>query len=527
MQMSLSQRVLRAIEAQRMFRAGDRVGVGVSGGADSVALLLLLENLRERLGIGLAVLHFNHQLRGAESDADEQFVAALAAEHGIDFLAGRGDVAGEARARGWNLEDAARRMRYEFFSAAVRDGRATHVSVAHTADDQAETVLARLVRGTGPAGLAAIYPVKGHVVRPLLEVRRCELREYLEGRGESWREDASNLDTTRLRARLRHQVLPVIERELQPAVVAHLCRLAQMAREDEGFWAALGAERAGALVRREGDRLGIRCADLLAPLQSDGAQAVGTAQIALSKRLVRRIVEELKGDRLRLTSRHVDQVMHLAGEGSSGRRTELPGVVVERSFEWIWFEGAGHERGEENEGTSGSSEPEAGCQNTTSLSETKTVSKTETLSRTKTLGERASLRKTTTFSYAVELQGAGETAVVAVPEISRVFRLKVIDWPAAARDTNVQGFLDRDSLHSPLLLRSWRPGDCYRPQGRRNVHKLKQLLRAGHISVRDRAGWPVLTSAGVLAWSRGFPVAAEFAARKATRSGVVITEEKM
>ena len=141
-----------------MFQAGDRVGVGVSGGADSVALLLLLEELRDRLGIELAVLHFNHQLRGAESDADEEFVAALAAQRGMDFLAGRGDVAGAARDRGWNLEDAARRLRYAFFSSVVRAGRVTRVAVAHTADDQAETVLARLVRGTGPAGLAAIYP---------------------------------------------------------------------------------------------------------------------------------------------------------------------------------------------------------------------------------------------------------------------------------------------------------------------------------------------------------------------------------
>lgn len=504
MQMDLSQRVLRAIEQQRMFRAGDRVGVGVSGGADSVALLLLLEQLRDRLGIGLAILHFNHQLRGAESDADEQFVAALAAERGIDFLVGRGDVAGAARGRGWNLEDAARRLRYAFFSATVRAGRVTHVSVAHTADDQAETVLGRLVRGTGPAGLAAIYPVKGHVVRPLLEVRRSELREYLERRSQPWREDASNLDTTRLRARLRHQVLPVIERELQPAVVAHLCRLAQMAREDEAFWGALAAERAGALVRREGDRLGIRCADLLAPLPWDGAKLSGAAQIALTKRLVRRIVEELKGDRLRLTARHVDQVVHLAAESSSGQRTELPGVVAERSFEWIWFEGVGPERDAEPAGIPlgpGLSEP-AHCKTTL-------------------------FRKRTTFSYAVELGGAGETSTVAVPEIGKCFRLKVIDWPASERDTNVQGLLDQDSLHSPLLLRNWRPGDCFRPQGRRNVHKLKQLLRAGHISMRDRAGWPVLTSAGVLAWSRGFPVAAEFAPRKATRAGVVITEEEM
>jgi tRNA(Ile)-lysidine synthase len=493
MQIDLSQRVSLAIERGRLFGAGDRVGVGVSGGADSVALLLLLEGLRDRLGIALAVLHFNHQLRDAESDADEKFVAAFAAGRGLDFLAGRGDVAGAARTQGWNLEDAARRLRYAFFSAAVRTGSVTHVAVAHTADDQAETVLSRLVRGTGPAGLAAIYPVKGHVIRPLLEVRRSELREYLERLGQPWREDASNLDTTRLRARLRHQVLPVIERELQPAIVEHLCRLAQMAREDEGFWAALVAERVTALVRREGDRLGIRRSDLLAPLPwAGGAKPGDAAQIALTKRLVRRIAEELWGDRSQLTARHVDQVVHLAAESSSGHRTELPGMIAERSFEWIWFECACREQDE---------------------------------SPADVLPEG---RKTTReFSYAVELGEIGETATVTVPQIGKCFRLKVIDWPALARDTIQQGFLDRDLLHSPLLLRSWLPGDCFQPQGRRSVRKLKQLLRAGRIGVRDRDGWPVLTSAGSLAWSRGFPVAAEFATRKATRAGVVITEEPM
>jgi len=510
MQMDLASRVFRAIERQHMLRAGDRVGVGVSGGADSVALLLLLEELRERLGIRLAVLHFNHQLRGAESDADEQFVATLAAERGFDFLAGRGDVAGEARTRGWNLEDAARRLRYAFFSSTTQTSGMTHVAVAHTADDQAETVLARLVRGTGPAGLAAIYPVKGDVVRPLLEVRRGELREYLERRTQPWREDASNLDTTRLRARLRHQVLPVIERELQPGIVAHLSRLAQMAREDEAFWAALVAERLGALARREPGRLGIRCADLLTPLQSaeptspkaqPGAQL--EAQLALAKRLVRGLVEELQGSRPQLTAQHVDQVLHLAAKSSRGHRAELPGVVAERSFDWIWFEMASrppvdHRRAEHQAPEPAAVESRADASDAADAKE---------------------------FSYHVKLGAAGETATIAVPEIGTCFRLKVIDWHAGERDTRTQGSLDRDLLHSPLLLRSWRPGDSFRPQGRRNVHKLKQLFREGHISVRERAGWPVLTSAGSLAWSRGFPVAAKFAPRSATEAGVVIAEE--
>jgi tRNA(Ile)-lysidine synthase len=501
MQMDLAQRVFRAIAEQRMVRPGDRLGVGVSGGADSLALLLLLEQLRGRLGIRLTILHFNHQLRGAESEADERFVAELAAERGMDFLAGREDVARAARARKWNLEDAARRLRYAFFSSAVRMARVTRIAVAHTADDQAETVLARLVRGTGPAGLAAIYPVKGHVVRPLLGVRRAELREFLEGLRQPWREDASNLDTARLRARLRHRILPVIERELQPAIVAHLGRLARMARDDEAFWEVFVAERLTALACREGGRLGIRCADLLAPLPWAGGEPRGAAQLALTRRLVRGLVTNLRGDCRQLTARHVEQVLHLAAESSSGHRTELPGLVAERSFDWIWLEPVRPVKGPEPAGAE------------------------ETLGE---CGASKSMEPSThEFTHVVELGRLRGATMVAVPEIKRRFRLKVIDWSGAARDTTQQGALDRDLLHSPLLFRNWRPGDSFRPQGRRHTHKLKQFLREARIAVRDRTGWPVLTSAGSVVWTRGLPVAAAFAPRRATRTGVVIVEEEM
>ena len=286
-----------------MFVAGDAVGVAVSGGADSVGLLRLLVEMRERLGIRLVVLHFNHQLRGSESDADEGFVASLAAAHGLEFFAESGDVTAAACERGWNLEDAARRLRYGFFSSAVERHRLACCAVAHTADDQAETVLARLIRGTGPAGLAAIYPVKGSVVRPLLEIRRGELREYLRAAGQEWREDASNQDVSRLRARLRHQELPMLERELQPAIVPHLGRLAQLSREDEAFWSALVRERMEALARREDGRIGIRKADLLAPLAWRAEP--GEASLALTKRLVRGLLEEVRGSGRELSAQHV------------------------------------------------------------------------------------------------------------------------------------------------------------------------------------------------------------------------------
>lgn len=497
-----------------MFHAGERIGVAVSGGADSVAMLRVLADLRPELGIRLAVLHFNHQLRGSESDDDEHFVASLAEGLGIELLSGRGDVATAARERGWNLEDAARRLRYAFFSSVVATGQVAKVAVAHTADDQAETVLARLVRGTGPSGLAAIYPVKGYVVRPLLGIRRHELRAELKLVGQPWREDSSNQDLRRLRSKLRHQILPMLEGDLQPHIVGHLGRLAQMAREDEAFWTALVAERLATLARwntvEDGALThrsrGIRCADLLAPIPGT-AMLERNAGLALTGRLVRGIVAELRGNCRQITAQHVKQVLQLASTGSSGQRTELPGIIAERAFDWLWFA--------ETPGNTANK-----CGRETRLSSAQLAPPVESGPGTAATGRRFS--DASAFSYEIALCARGESTVV-ITEIRRRFRLKVIDWPVPEGE-NVY-VLDKDLLHPPLVLRSWRPGDSYRPQGRRSAHKLKHFFRVNHVHVRDRAGWPVLTSAGALVWARGMPVAAEVAPRSTTQTGVLIAEE--
>ena len=514
-QSSLSRRIYRAITEQGMLHPGERIGVAVSGGADSVALLRMLADLRQELGIRLAVLHFNHQLRGNESDGDEHFVASLASGLGIELLSGRGDVITAARERGWNLEDAARRLRYTFFSSVVATGQVAKVAVAHTADDQAETVLARLVRGTGPSGLAAIYPVNGCVVRPLLGIRRHELRAELKLVSQPWREDSSNQDLRRMRSKLRYQILPVLERDLQPHIVAHLGRLAAMAREDEAFWTALVAERLGTLARWNTSengggltdrRRGIRCADLLAPLPETPALQRNTG-LALTGRLIRGIIEELLGDCRQVTAQHVKQVLQLASSGSSGQRTELPGIIAERAFDWLWFAAT-------PAATTGKSarEPRRASLHLAPPGEPGRVAET--------VGRRFS--SPSAFSYEVELCSRGESTVV-ITEIRRRFRLKVIDWTGPASE-NVS-VLDKDLLHPPLVLRSWRPGDSFRPQGRRSARKLKHFFRLNHVHVRDRAGWPVLTSAGALVWARGMPVAAEVAPRSTTQTGVLIAEE--
>ena len=494
----LEQRVLETIRRARLLVAGDRVGLAVSGGADSVALLRLLENLHGELGITLRVVHFDHGLRGEESEADRQFTEVLAHARGLDFICEHGSVRSAAQKHKWNLEDAARRLRYSFFDRLVQQGRVTRIAVAHTKDDQAETVLAHLLRGTGLTGLAGIYPRVGSIIRPLLAERREDLREYLRVLGQTWREDSTNLDMRRLRARMRSRLLPLLERDFSPHVTTHLAGLAELAREEEAFWEALVEDRFRQLVTKRGETLSIALCDLLLPMDLARQPAPSRRSIpqtepsplrAVTERLVRRLYQEISGSRLGLTARHVRQVIHLAAESSSGHQVEWPGgVVVDRVFNELTF-----------------SRPSAGS--IREPSETKP--------------------QPGAYQHLVTLPDRGE-ATVSVPELKRRFCLKVIDWSGAERDTTQESAaLDRDRLAAPLVLRNWRHGDAYRARGHREVQKLKRMFLARHVPRRDRANWPVLESAGRLAWVRGMPPAEEFSAGEGTRVGVVIEEERL
>ena len=474
-----------------MLASGDRAGVAVSGGADSVALLRLLESLRDKLGITLLVAHFHHMLRGADSEADARFVERLARDLGLECVVESEDVAAAAAAHKWNLEDAARRLRYAFFERLVAEGRATRIVVAHTADDQAETVLAHILRGTGPAGLAGIYPALGAIVRPLLTERREELRQYLRGIGQDWREDASNRDVSRQRARIREQLLPLLERDFSPGAVRHLAGLAELAREEEVFWSALVEDRFRVLVQKKAGGLTIRTQDLLAPLnisRATGKEGASSLR-SLSERLIRRTYRELHGDLSGLGAAHVQQVVRLASESASGRCAELPGgVVVEKDFDKLVFSMAKPDR--------------------------------------RARGPRETGATGNAYQYVVSLPAHG-VATVSVPELNRRFCLKVIDWSVSERDTKRDSTaLDAKLLREPLILRNWRPGDAYRPLGRRQSRKLKEMFLSGRVPSRDRAGWPVLESGGRVAWARGLPPADDFCARKGTQAAVVIEEEQ-
>lgn len=220
----------RFIEKYDMLPEGARVLCAVSGGADSVCLLHLLKSG----GAEVVCAHFNHRLRGAESDRDEEFVRLLCARLGVELFTGAGDVAGYAAQNAMGTEEAARRLRYDFLLETAKKCGADRIATAHNAEDNAETILMNLARGTGLRGLAGIPPRRGIIVRPLLQTAREEIIAYLDENGLGHVEDGTNAGDDYARNRIRHHVLPVL-RQHNAAAVMNIARAAEILRADENF----------------------------------------------------------------------------------------------------------------------------------------------------------------------------------------------------------------------------------------------------------------------------------------------------
>ncbi len=494
-----------------MITAGETVGLAVSGGADSVGLLRSFLELRGELGISLCVVHLNHKLRGKDSNSDQKFVSMLARQLELKFFTASVNCAADARRKHWNLEDAGRRARYDFFSSLIAEQHCDKVATAHTADDQAETVLARLVRGSSLRGLAGIRPVNGDFIRPLIDLRRQDLRNYLKALRQNWREDATNLDQNRLRARLRHSLIPLLQRDYNPQIVGILNGLASQASLDENFWDSLIERPLKNSLHRDGAAWSISLDDLLSPaLLSPGlSHPSSTGFEAVTKRLILAILNQLANQtaassktnppeatkfalnsnsktRARFDSKHIDQVLRLAHSSQSGRQIELPHRIrVAKSFDRLEFTGPA---AQQSQGTIQSSPASY------------------------------------SYEYPVELRPE-TSATIDVPELGSRFHLKLIDWPKGGRETSGCEVLDADLLRHPLVLRNWRPGDVYQPQSQHHTKKLKSYFASRRISLRDRPSWPVLLSGSDIAWTRGF-VAANFRMTKASKRGLTVSEDK-
>jgi len=482
----LHERILAHIRERRLLKAGDRLGVAVSGGADSVALLRVLLEVRSDLGIVLSVVHFNHKIRGQAADGDEQFVRELARVHDLELQVGSAETLAAAHSRGISLETAARELRYGYFGQLLRAGSLTSIATAHTLDDQAETVLMRMLRGSGTRGLSGIYPVlernAGTIMRPFLTVSRAQVLAYLQALSQPWREDASNLDLQHTRNRVRHQLIPLLEQHFNPAVTRVLGELADIARAEEDFWTTYLGQISPELTAD----LGLKTAALL------------RQPVAVQRRVLRAAAERAG---VKLDFQHVEALRHIAANPSSTLESTM--LLNGRAV----FSGRGSERELRFEFGGQTTE---GAQNA--------------------------------CRYEYKLQVPGE---LRVPEIGTTIRASVVGGglPANARKSlltaavpeigpgrkmqnagyNQPELLDPRALGSELTVRNWRAGDRYWPAHRKAPKKVKELLQK--VAQSERTRWPVITVGSQIVWMRGFPPAADFLLKRSEGVDGILIEE--
>ncbi len=546
---SLAHRVLSQIRRQDTLHPGDRVGVAVSGGIDSVALLRLLLDLRQELGIVVAVVHFNHKLRDAESEADQEFVAGLAREYGLEFSCSSGDVAAFAAEQHSGLEAAAREMRYEFFRQLLLKGTPQglkpqsfssingtaeavpfpvladrnvemtgsvldKIATGHTLDDQAETVLMRIFRGTGLRGLGGIYPRVvvtgadqenddeenwGEIIRPLLGIRRRNLEQYLKDLNQPWREDSSNADPRFTRNRVRNLVLPLLDREFNPAVVEGLSELAEIARDEEDYWeneisgwlgtvvqwsqpewtrGLPGYEDSSTLVQIQ--PFAAPDPKLLARVEQSRSAVIDASLsrpwLLTEPRAVQRRVLKAIGQQagIPLEFKHIEEILRFAhDDGPSGKELSLPlGWKILREPESLIF-------------------------------------LTPDLRRQEHIPD---------YEYPLPVPGR-----IFVPELRVVIEALRINSGPEIAEYNPQQLLRADLLGQNLVVRNWRPGDRFWPAHTKAPKKVKELLQDRHVAQPERRLWPVVVSGEEIVWMRGFPVPARWHATK-EQDGILIRE---
>ncbi|MGC9292695.1 MAG: tRNA lysidine(34) synthetase TilS [Acidobacteriaceae bacterium] len=443
-----------------LFRPGERVCVAVSGGADSTALLRALAAARAELGLVLSVLHVHHGIRGAEADADAAFVSALAAQMDLPCEVARVDAPAHAAAKRASLETAARTLRYAVFRRVLETKQADTLATAHTLDDQAETVLMKLLRGAWTEGLSGIHPVfiekgkggevLGHIVRPLLGVRRARIEAYLRALGQEWREDLSNLDPAHTRNRVRHDLLPVL-RAFNPNLDEQLARMATLARDEEAYWQGEMARMLPSLLLpgrpvRGGGR-SVSTAPGGASLAMEAQRLLAFAP-AVRRRVLRAVAVQLGAA---LDFEHTEALLDLLVRpvSAAGRRLPLAnGLLAERSARELRLE----RRAEDDQSA-------------------------EDLP-----------------AYTLPVPGEVEAVAYGL----RFMAVAVSVSPAAGLPA--AGF-------SAATVRAWQPGDRVWLQHTRGPKKVKEVLERMHLHGKERQNWPVVVWQGRVVWMQGASVA--------------------
>jgi tRNA(Ile)-lysidine synthase len=439
-----------ALTKHGLIAEGDSVLIGVSGGPDSVALLHLLLDRASARRLQLGIAHLNHQLRDG-ADRDEEFVRQLAADLGLPFHGCRADVrAWQARCR-LSLEEAARQVRYAFFEEVCAANGYAKIALGHHADDNAETLLLHLLRGSGRLGLSGIQAIRaGLFIRPLIFATRSDILDYLRSRAIPYVSDPTNTDGAFLRNRIRHRLIPELERDYHLGMRAILSRTALILRAEEEWLDSLVEPIYKSLLTAAGEgRVSL------------AASALGRLPLAAARRVVRKALIQVKHDLRRVAFAHVEQVLELARRATDAGPLHLPGRVHVRR------------KGDEI-----------------------IVARAEG-------GGRGSLPDETPHDFEYRLDGCGSLTVAETGDCIRLSEVAVAAIPELAGNSPQTAYMDMAAVEFPLIVRNFRPGDRFSPLGTAGTQKLKKYFIDHKVDRTERRRCPLLISRGRLLWVAG------------------------
>lgn len=325
--MEFRQKVLQYIKEYQMFQKGDTVILGLSGGADSVCLFLVLESLQKILGISLQAVHINHNLRGKEADEDERFVRELCIKKNIPLLVKSVPVGKIAQENCLSEEEAGRKVRYHYFEEIRKANVQGKIAVAHHKNDQAETVLHHLCRGTSVAGAAGMRPVSGKIVRPFLCVTRPEIEAELRSKRQNYQTDRTNYENNYIRNRIRNQIMPILKEQVNTQVVEHLAEAANDFRELAEYLEWQGNHSYKRIVsKKRRTQYWLSITELMTEMQ------------IIKQWVVKKTIEDLSGCHKNIEKKHIINTIALLDK-QVGKRQNLPyGITVWREHDALVFE---------------------------------------------------------------------------------------------------------------------------------------------------------------------------------------------
>ncbi len=447
------QKIKKTIEKFSMLKKGDHVVVAVSGGADSVALLSILNSLKDELGIAVSAAHMDHMIRGDESKKEMDFVQSLAAGMGVECVAEARDVSAVKNDDGLSLQEAAREVRYEFLRETLNKVKADKIAIGHHGDDQVETALMWFIRGASLKGLSGMPPVReGVFIRPLIETTRKEIEQYLKENSIEYINDTSINEPQYLRNDIRHNLLPLLRKEYNPQIDDAILRMTNLLRQDDEFLYSYAKQAVDDCIIESDDDL---CVSI---------EKIKEYPEALHGRMIMDTVSRIRGDTRGITFKHVDSVCACISEGPS-KVVQLPqGLCVWREYDKLIFTYKQEQETQFN------------------------------------------------FSYdslpeSVVIEKAGIKLLFNVLENPDVEKLLEQREPGTE-------FLNFDEIRFPLVVRSVLPGDRFCPLGMEHSRKLKDFFIDLKIPVRDRSRIPLLVSEGRIVYVCGLRIDNRFKLKK-------------